>query len=86
MALGVKREWKKRNGGGKDYPGHPETAHMHETYDVIQDCCQLSGYLHPRPATEVFGGQNSLVRNRFAHLPGYPNLLNWFHRIRRINS
>jgi hypothetical protein len=44
MALGVKREWKKRNGGGKDYPGRPETAHMHETYDVIQNRCQLNGY------------------------------------------
>jgi hypothetical protein len=31
MALGVKREWKKRNDGDKDDPGHPETAHMHET-------------------------------------------------------
>jgi hypothetical protein len=31
MALGVKRKWKKRNDGGKDYPGQPETAHMHET-------------------------------------------------------
>jgi hypothetical protein len=49
MAFGVEREGKKRNGGGKDYPGHPETAHIHETYDVIQDCSQLSGYLHPRP-------------------------------------
>jgi hypothetical protein len=36
MAFGVKREWKKRNGGGKDYPGHPETAHVHKTHDVTQ--------------------------------------------------
>ena len=42
MALGVKGEWKKRNDGGKDYPGHPETAHMHETHDVIQNRRQLS--------------------------------------------
>ena len=35
MALGVKREWKKRNDGGKDYPGHPEAARMHETHDFI---------------------------------------------------
>jgi hypothetical protein len=37
MALSVKREWKKRYDGGKDYPGHPETGHMHETHDVIQN-------------------------------------------------
>ena len=37
MALGVKREWKKRYDGAKDYTGHPETAHMHETHDVIQN-------------------------------------------------
>ena len=46
MALGVKREWKKCDGGGKDDPGHPETAHMHETHDVIQivirDCLMRS--------------------------------------------
>jgi hypothetical protein len=34
VALGVKREWKKRNGGGKDYSGHPETADMHKTNDT----------------------------------------------------
>jgi hypothetical protein len=37
MALGVKREWKKRYDGSKDYPGHPETPHMHETHIVIQN-------------------------------------------------
>jgi hypothetical protein len=35
MALGVEREWKKRNNGGKDYTGQPKTAHMHETHDFI---------------------------------------------------
>jgi hypothetical protein len=33
MALGVEREWKKRNNGSKDYTGQPKTAHMHETHD-----------------------------------------------------
>jgi hypothetical protein len=37
MALGVEREWKKRYDGSKDYPGHPETPHMHETHNVIQN-------------------------------------------------
>ena len=35
MALGVKRKWKKRKDRGKDYPGQPETAHMHEIHDVM---------------------------------------------------
>ena len=37
MALGVKRKWKKRKHGGKDYPGQPEMAHMHEIHDVMQN-------------------------------------------------
>src|ERR1700733_14520405 len=41
MALGVKRERKKRNDGGKDYSGNPETAQVHESHDVIQDRRQL---------------------------------------------
>jgi hypothetical protein len=41
MALGVKREWKKRNDNGKDYPGDPKTAHIHEFHDVIQNSRQL---------------------------------------------
>jgi hypothetical protein len=35
MVLGVKRKWKKREDCGKDYPGQPETAHMHEIHDVM---------------------------------------------------
>jgi hypothetical protein len=31
MALGMKREWQKRNDGCKNYSGHPETAQIHET-------------------------------------------------------
>jgi hypothetical protein len=66
MALGVEREWKKRNGGGKDCPGHPETTHMHETHDVIQNRCQLNGYSHSLPPPKDFSGQNIRpVRNRF---------------------
>jgi hypothetical protein len=30
MALGVKGKWKKCKSCGKDYPGQPEMAHMHE--------------------------------------------------------
>jgi len=41
MALGVKRERKKPNDGGKDYSGNPETAQVHESHDVIQDRRQL---------------------------------------------
>jgi hypothetical protein len=37
----MKGGWKKRNDGSEDYPGHPETAHMHEIHDVIQDRRQL---------------------------------------------
>jgi hypothetical protein len=39
MALGVKRKWKKHKNGGKDCPGRPETAHMHEIHDVMQNLC-----------------------------------------------
>jgi hypothetical protein len=35
MALGVKGERKERKDGGKDCPGQPETAHMHEIHSVI---------------------------------------------------
>jgi hypothetical protein len=41
MALSVKREWKKRNDGGKDYPGHPEASPMRETHDVLKNRSQL---------------------------------------------
>jgi hypothetical protein len=41
--LGVKREWKQRKDGGKDYPGHPEMAHMHETDDATSGRKQLRG-------------------------------------------
>ena len=65
MALGVKRKGKKRNDGGKDYPGDPKTAHIHETHDVIQNRRQLSDIdplrrikglqrLSSRPAPERF--------------------------------
>jgi hypothetical protein len=37
MALGVKRKWKKRKDGSKDYPGQPETARMHEIHHVMQN-------------------------------------------------
>src|SRR5271170_1060329 len=50
MALGVKREWKKRKGGGEDYSGHPERAHIHETHDVIQNRRQLNGFRILLPA------------------------------------
>jgi hypothetical protein len=33
MALGVKRKWKEGKDGGKDYPGQPEMAPMHEIHD-----------------------------------------------------
>jgi hypothetical protein len=32
----VKREWKKRSDGGKDYNGQPETELMHEVHDFIK--------------------------------------------------
>jgi hypothetical protein len=70
MALGVKREWKKPNGGGKDYPGHPETAHMHETHDVIQNHCQLNGIhilcRHRRTSeAKIVARRNRFVSSRF---------------------
>jgi len=37
VALGVKREWKKGQDGEEDYTGQPETAHMHETHNVIEN-------------------------------------------------
>jgi len=37
MALGVKGKWKERKDGGKDYPGQPETANMHEIHNVTQN-------------------------------------------------
>jgi hypothetical protein len=37
MALGVKGKRKERKNGGKDYPGQPETAHMHEIHMVTQN-------------------------------------------------
>jgi hypothetical protein len=37
MALGVKGKRKERKDGGKDYPGQPETAHMHEIHSVTQN-------------------------------------------------
>ena len=43
MALGVKRKWKKREDGDKDYPGQPETAHMHEIHDVMQNRRRVKG-------------------------------------------
>jgi hypothetical protein len=42
MALRVKREGKQRNDSGKDQPGDPETAHIHEFHDVTQNS-RLSG-------------------------------------------
>jgi hypothetical protein len=36
MALSMKREWKKGNDSDENHSGYPETAHMHETHDVIQ--------------------------------------------------
>ena len=33
--FGMKRKWKKRKDGDKDYPGQPETAPMHEIHDLI---------------------------------------------------
>ena len=36
VPFGMKREGKKRNSSEKDYPGHPETAHLHDTHDVIE--------------------------------------------------
>jgi hypothetical protein len=41
MALSVKRERKKRNDGGEDYPGHPKSAHLDETHEVTQNLRQL---------------------------------------------
>jgi hypothetical protein len=37
MALGVKGKGKQRGYGGEDDPGQPETAHMHETHDVLEN-------------------------------------------------
>jgi hypothetical protein len=37
MALGVKGKRKERKDGGKDYPGQPETAHIHEIHSVTQN-------------------------------------------------
>jgi hypothetical protein len=37
MALGVKGKWKQRKDGGKDYPGQPETAHVHEIHRVTRN-------------------------------------------------
>src|SRR5580704_1639016 len=40
VALGVKRERKKRYYGGKHYTSRPEMAHTHETHDVIPNRCK----------------------------------------------
>jgi hypothetical protein len=36
MTLGVKREGKQCNDGGKDYPRQPETPQIRKTHEVIQ--------------------------------------------------
>jgi hypothetical protein len=41
MAPGVKREWKKRNDGGKDYTGYTETAHTRVAHHAKQNRRQL---------------------------------------------
>jgi hypothetical protein len=33
----VKGKRKERENGGKDYPGQPETAHVHEIHNVTQN-------------------------------------------------
>jgi hypothetical protein len=35
VALGVKGKWKKYKNRGKDYPGQPEMAHMHEIHPMV---------------------------------------------------
>jgi hypothetical protein len=88
MALGVKREWKKRNDGGKDYAGHPEAPHMHETHDVLKSRGQLSENAHSPAASKDFrrrsrclyrdrsvrGSYSSKMHLRSAHPPAYLNL------------
>jgi hypothetical protein len=37
MALGVKGKWKERKDGGQNYPGQPETAHMHKIHNGTQN-------------------------------------------------
>jgi hypothetical protein len=41
MALGVKREWENRKDGREHHPGRPETAHMHESHDLLENRRQL---------------------------------------------
>ena len=41
MALGVERERQKRNDGGQDHAGRPQTANVHESHDVTPNCGKL---------------------------------------------
>ena len=90
MALGVKRKWKKRKDGGKDYPGQPETAHMHEIHDVIPNRRSHSP-LALRTSRRIDARHESGLSSRFEHpqdppsCAHYPNLnlRNWW-RLRSV--
>jgi hypothetical protein len=73
MAFGVKREWKKRNDGDKDYPGDPVTAHMHETHNVTQNRRQLRILTCSDGIKGLQRPNSRPVRNRFVSWLGY-----WF--------
>src|SRR6201997_4285244 len=84
MALGVKGKWKKRQDGGQDYPGEPETAQMHKVHSVAKSLnvkdsqpARRAGSLPPDQAQFQSSVSEQPGANRFAFRTGSYYFIVW---------